>query len=419
MPETLAPAPDGMGGAWSPAEFIIFADRGRLYRIPASGGQVKRVTELWPAKSGIEVPYFYQMADSYVADGSAEAGGVHFAEITHDGTAGTPRRILGRVFPVDYMQTDDTDTCVIFFRRGDLLAQRFHLPSANLLGSPRPVVLPGHGSEGTQVKSVSISRNNIAVMDSSAGVMSAVVLVDRAGQVKTTLSPVAQQINLGLSPDDAQIMVTRSGESLDLWLHDLKRGTNSRFTSDPAADGVPVWSPDGSAVVFASWRDGTSNLYIKPTDGSSPERPLLASKAAKYSSDWSTDGRYIMFESTTSLETPSDIWVLPVSPDGRGGQPEVYLNSEFRERDGRFSPDVLWVAYVSDETGRDEVYVQSFPTGRRKWQISTGRRRQARLEAGRSGTVLCESRRVHDGRAGHYRRAVRSVGSTKAVCFLC
>jgi Tol biopolymer transport system component len=213
--------------------------------------------------------------------------------------------------------------------------------------------------------------NNVAVMNSKGEELSSVVSLDRTGQVKRVISPVQMNVNLGLSPDDTRIMVTRTVDSLDLWLYDLTRGTVSRFTSDPAADGVPVWSPDGSTVVFTSWRGGGSNLYIKPADGSRAERVLLASEAEKYPSDWSTDGHYIMYASTT-LETAFDLWILPMSSNRQAGQPEAYLNSKFREREGRFSPDVRWVAYTSDETGRDEVYVQSFPAGKGKWQISTG-----------------------------------------------
>jgi len=220
-----------------------------------------------------------------------------------------------------------------------------------------------------QVERLSVSTNNVAVMDTRGDATGTVLSVDRTGQAKT-LSPLGTPINLGMSPDDTHVMVTRGKESLDLWLYDLKRGTASRFTSDPGEDGVPVWSPDGSSVVFASWRAGASDLYIKPANGARNERPLFTSSDEKYPSDWSADGRYILYESTTP-ETASDLWVLPVSGDGQAGKPEVYLNSEFVERDGRFSPDVRWVAYTSNETGRDEVYVQSFPTGQGKWQIST------------------------------------------------
>jgi Tol biopolymer transport system component len=373
-PITIAAAPDSQGGTWSSDQYIIFSpySRGRLYRVPASGGEVTRVTELSAGQIGHNSPLLLPNGQLlYTAYGSPGAAGFYVAEIARSGAAISPRLLVSNSRAIGYAQTSEKDECVLFFEEEALFAQRFHLSSARFAGSRHQVVVPGQGPQGGQVRAVSLSMNNVAVMNSKGPELSSVLSLDRAGQVKRIISPVALYNNLGLSPDDKSMMVTRRIDSLDLWLHDLTRGTVLRFTSDPAADGVPVWSPDGSTVVFTSWRGGGSNLYIKPANGARPERLLLGSDAEKYPSDWSSDGHYIMYASTT-LETASDLWILPMSPDGRAGQPKVYLNSEFIERDGRFSPDVRWVAYTSDETGRDEVYVQSFPVGKGKWQISTG-----------------------------------------------
>jgi eukaryotic-like serine/threonine-protein kinase len=372
-PITLAEAPSGGGGAWSSDQFIIFApsDNSRLYRVPAMGGQVARITELSAGQITHFAPRFLPNGRLlYSVWGSPEADGLYIAEIARDGTALSPRRLLRNGYVFDYVQTPDKDIYVLLVGAENTFAQRFRLPDSRFLGSPHPIVVPGQNAESRRIQSVSVSKNNIAVMNSRGPMASNVLWIDRAGEVKRILAPAGDNLNLALSPNQTRLIIARTQDSLDLWLHDVKRGTVSRFTSNPAADGVPFWSPDGSTIVFASWRDGSSNLYIKLANGSQPERLLFGSNTTKYPSDWSPDGRYIMFESS-SLDTASDLWVLPTTPEGRAGQPEVYLNSEFAERDGRFSPDMRWVAYVSNETGREEAYVQSFPIGLQKSQIST------------------------------------------------
>jgi len=177
-------------------------------------------------------------------------------------------------------------------------------------------------------------------------------------------------VNLRLAPDGKRVMVTKLGPDggLDLFLYDLQRNTSTRVTDNPAADGVPVWSPDGRFVAFASWRDGSSNLYITSPGGPEHERPLLLSRDPKYPTDWSSNGKYIMFE-TGHAESGWDLEVI--EPDAMD-KPRVtpYLETRFNEREGRFAPNGEWVAYTSNETGRDEVYLQSFPAGNGKWRIS-------------------------------------------------
>jgi Tol biopolymer transport system component len=169
---------------------------------------------------------------------------------------------------------------------------------------------------------------------------------------------------------------TVSGNT-DIWLLDLLRGVFSRFTFDAANDVNAIWSPDGARIVFQSNRKGVSDLYQRRISGGASEEVLFVSDQDKAPLDWSSDGRFLLFRNTDP-RTGYDLWALPF--DGPR-TPFPVVQSNFEERDGQFAPDGQWVAYQSNESGRVEVYVQPFPTGR-KWQISTAGGAQVRWAPG-------------------------------------
>jgi eukaryotic-like serine/threonine-protein kinase len=152
---------------------------------------------------------------------------------------------------------------------------------------------------------------------------------------------------------------------------DLGRGTWSRITYDPDWDFVPVWSPDGSQIIFSAFRiaeGGTFSLRRKAASGAEPEEIVVKGHQYPVPTDWSRDGRFIAFNALGGVETNIDIWMLSLTGDGK---PFPYLKDKFNECCAQFAPDSKWVAYVSDETGRPEVYVQAFPTLGGKIQVSS------------------------------------------------
>jgi Tol biopolymer transport system component len=162
---------------------------------------------------------------------------------------------------------------------------------------------------------------------------------------------------------------------VDIWLIDPARGTNARFTFVQGINALPVWSPDGRHIIFASSREGTFNLYQKVASGIKDEEVLLKSANPKYPTSWSSDGRFLLY-TAVDPKTKDDLWVLPLEGDRK---PMPFLRTEFNELDGHLSPDMRWVAYTSDESGNNEIYVRGFlkasgtssDTGG-KWQVSQG-----------------------------------------------
>jgi Tol biopolymer transport system component len=191
---------------------------------------------------------------------------------------------------------------------------------------------------------------------------------DRTGKQITTIGAPANDYSISLAPDEKRIAIERLEKgSGDIWLIDIARNTPTRFTFDPAWDLNPVWSPDGNTIVFASVRNGPPNLYAKPASGSSNEELLLKTEHAKIPTDWSADGKFLLYREINA-KSKFDLWVLPFAGDKT---PKPFLQDDFDKGGAKFSPDGKWVAYSSDESGPYQVYVQPFPGPGAKYQVST------------------------------------------------
>jgi len=188
--------------------------------------------------------------------------------------------------------------------------------------------------------------------------------------VGTTLS------SPSLSADSQRIVLYRSlaGANPDIWTVDARRGVFSRLTSDTADDVGPVWSPDGDRIIFGSNRKGVHDLYQKSVASGGSEELVLSTPQNKFATDWSSDGRFVLFSSAGSTKS-ADIWALPLAGHGK---PFPVAQTNFDEYAGQFSPDGNWIAYQSDDSGRFDVYVQPFPGPGNKWPVSTSGGSQAR-----------------------------------------
>lgn len=379
-PTMLGDAPDSRGGAWSRDGVILFSPGWNMgvHRVSAAGGAAEVVTT--PDSSRQENGHFWPsfLPDRrhflYLAFGSKpDEIGIYLASLD-----GRERQWL---LPADsnaVYAASEREGFLLFVREGTLLAQPFDAAERRLTGEPfrlaDQIQINAFSEEGV----FSVSENGVLVYTASGSSGSQQLSwFDRAGKSLGVIGLPGIDLRPALSPDERRVAVSRldlQTRNADIWLLDLARGTELRFTLDAAGDYVPVWSPDGSRIVWSSNREGLANLYQKSSSGSGQDELLLKADNWKWVSDWSGDGKFILY-GENNPKTQADLWILPLEGERK---PFAYAQTPFNEIHGRFSPDRRWIAYTSDESGSLEVYVQAFPTPGGKWRISTNGGYEAR-----------------------------------------
>lgn len=371
----LPTAPD-YGGTWShDGESIVFAagNPSRLYGVPAAGGTAKPL-----------------LSEEAVAEAlrSAGQGGQGYFARPHF----LPLRGRVLAYSVGYVNPrlllhDLRSGKIGLVGSGN---SHFYAEPGYLLSNPAggddlwavPLSLGSlkAGGEAFRVAAggmkPSVSRDGTLVYVDSPSEQLA--WFDRGGkQGKAIGEPVQGVFYPAISPDGRRVAVeTHENANLDLWVQDLERGSRTRLTTDPATDNLPTWSPAGEEIVFGSYRSGTMDIWLRRADGGNEERMVFGASQNERVSDWSRDGDFILF-TVDKKDGGSDLWYLARSANGKW-EPRSFLATPAAEAAAKFSPDGRYVTYLSDESGRMELYVRAFPRGEGKWAISSNGATQPR-----------------------------------------
>jgi serine/threonine protein kinase/Tol biopolymer transport system component len=350
----LARAPDPRGGTWNGDGTIVFSPNaaGPLQRINASGGPPAALVGLLEGETSHRWPQFLPDGRTlqYYAQGTTDSIYV----LTLDRPDDRKRVADAQSQAVYFARPGDRQGYLLWVVRDTVVAQALDSTSMEIRGSL--VSVPGTEDvasfSGTRRTTVTVS-NDGTLLYSTGGSRYQLAWFTSDGIALGTVGATDQYIGLRLSPNDRDAMVTirAPGESGDLWLVDIARGARTRVTSD-GQGWYAVWSPDGQQIAFSA--PNGRNPQAASARGAGEARSLRTSDGPIYPSDWSRDGQHLAYTAGRS-GTSNDVWLMPMTGVGK---PVPLLQSQFTEWHAQFSPDGDWLAFTSNESGRDDVYVQ-------------------------------------------------------------
>jgi len=382
-PVTLAPAPNGRGGAWSSRGIIVFAPNSAtgLWKVGENGGPVTPLTAVDQAKgeNTHRWPLFLQDGQRfiyYVRGEKAESGLLYVSSLERPqekalvlkGMSANAGAVwnLPAVYSPAYGQHPEY---LYWLRERTLMAQPFDSRHARLLGDAVPV--PGaeaiSSAAGIVRSSFSVS-NDGTILFATGSDRYQLTWLNREGKVQSTVGQPDRYVSLRISPSGQRIatVLTDSSGHSDLWLADLSRAIPSRLTF-LGAFGTGAWSPDERRIGYHILLG--RKLLETSTSGGGKEETALESNHTVYLNDWSPDGRYLIY-TQLSAEGRNELWLLSLGADSK---PVPFLQTAFNELQGEVSPDNRWIAYTSDESGGfNEIYATSFPSGGPRWRVSNG-----------------------------------------------
>ena len=381
-PEVIARGTmDMRGGAWGSTGAILYAPSGNtgLHTVAPTRGAGTPVnlkdpsgpfpTARWPVFLPGGRHFLFQTRDP-----NPERKGIYLASL--DGA--TIRRVIGSDWSAQYALG-----YLLLLNGTTLMAQPFDLDTNRLTGAPTMVAQPVAGSS-TGYGAFSVSAGGVLAYSSGLLAQSELRWVDRTGRTSASIAPTADYVDFRLSPDESRLAFSRTdpqSQAPDVWVRDLARGTESRLTAQPLTDAAPLWSPAGDQIVYRS-NQASANLELyrtRPSPGAGAELVFSREQQLKshgtgpsnvLSTDWSPDGKFIIYHVTTGA-AGYDLWALALEGDRK---PIPLALAKYNEVQGVVSPDGRWIAYTSDESGRYEIYVQSFPDTNvaQKTTVSTG-----------------------------------------------
>jgi Tol biopolymer transport system component len=373
-PQTVCDVRSYRGGGWGPGGVIAFGVAGSgLLRVSEAGGQAYPLTKLDTSRGEIfhTTPSFLPDARHflYFRQGTPEIRGIYIGSMDLKPEQQSEKRLLAADGIGVYAPSADRRTgYLLFLRDRSLMAQPFDAGRMELSGDAFPIAeAVGNNFQNSWF---SASATGVLAYRTGTGAIGGagqLIWFDRSGKNLGAAGEPGVYQAVTLSPDGTRAAVMKlESSTYAISLHEFARAITTRLTFDPADDRLPVWSPDGKRIAFTSLRGGLANLYQKPSNGAGNEEILFQSNDNKQLQDWSQDGRFLIYSQPRSGGDP-DLWVLPVEGDKR---PVAYVKSA---TEGRFSPDTRFVAYSSNVSGKNEIYVQTFPDAAGgKWMVSKG-----------------------------------------------
>ncbi len=366
---TLSDSPGASGAAWLPNDAVVFVPGAAmgLWQVSSQGGE--RVLLAAPDFAKGERSYRWP---SNLPDGSA----VLFAMLTTECASFDDARIVALSLKTrEKKSVVSGGSCpryastghVVYARSGNLLAVPFEMQSLTPTGSAK-TVLEGVMTDREGRARYDLSEDGTLVYISGGNIRRRldVVWMDHKGNLEPIMKSEAIAGELRVSPDGTRLALAKDD---DIWVYDMSLNTQTRITSDAALDRNPAWSPDGRRITFASNRKGPTAIYERSADGTGPEVELYAGDHPVYPISWSPDGKTLAF--VEESQTGDDIWLLSISGQGQAST-RRFASTQFHERQPAFSPDGLWIAYISNEAGDFDVYIQPSKGDGQRRKISTG-----------------------------------------------
>ena len=362
--QTICDVRQPNGGSWNADNVIVFGmfNQG-LRRVSAAGGQPTPLLEV--DKENKEIDHSFPV---FLPDGN------HFIYLSWRGTPSSAQVWVAAMDGTDRKHLFDANSNatyaaghLLFARESTLMAQPFDPGTLTLSGQPVPVHENVMFDAAESYSNFSVSTTGVLVSKVGGGVNRRLAWFDRTGKQISFLNPPGMYNDVALSPDDKWVAVQRiDGERSDIWIFDTSRDVASRFTVTNNNEDDPVWSADSKYLYFTSGEtEGKRNIRRKPVTGGADE--VVADAGGRVGGeglDVSADGKFGLI--ARQAEEGTDLWIVPL--DGTASYP--LLTSQFSENHGQFSPDGRWIAYMSTESGRPEVYVRSFPNDTVKRQVS-------------------------------------------------
>jgi serine/threonine protein kinase/Tol biopolymer transport system component len=377
-PITIADTELPATGAWNGDDVILFTPTpaSPIHRVSASGGTPTPVTTLNTQAGEVQHWYPFFLPDDrhflYFAVGSQAGATDARAVLVGSLDAAEPSKLLVQ----GGSNAKYANGHLFYARAGRLVAQPFDVERLELRGEAFPIVeeVRSTGLGATSAAGAfSVSETGVLAYHLTAAPRSQLAWFERSGQQTAVLGAPADYGDVMVSPDGTRAAVSvvdSASGSADLWIFDVARGSRERVTLDPGSDFAPIWSrATGREIIHSAQRGGSIQLYRRPA-GVGQEELLYEDDLGKFASDWSTDGRFLVYIAGGGIIRRSDLWVLGID----GSEPaRPFIDTPFPESHAQFSPDGRWLAYMSIETGAFEVYVTPFPgpgPGERR-QVST------------------------------------------------